>query len=148
MRIFPALFYFSPSFLGLFIFIPNFPQFWSNFLQGHYCLILGVFLDVFARFYFSCPPHLIHCQCCRSIRAHPRLSHCTRSLLLQCSQLSCRAWGRGARGKRGGCSPEPAARHSRSARVPQTVPNTGFPEQIQPESRRQSQIRFLLKRLG
>jgi len=116
------------SVFSLFLYFKsNFSQFLSNCMQGQFCLFLGVFLDGFARYYFSCPPHLIRCQCCRSIRAHSRLSHCTRSLLLQCRQLSCRAWGRGVRGKRGGFSPEPAVRHSRSARVSQTVPNTVFP---------------------
>ena len=128
VRLFIVTLFLCPIFLNL----------WPILCRVNFVCFLEFFLDSFARIYFSCPPHLIRCQCCRSIRTHSRLS--TRLLLLQCGQLSCRAWDRRVRGKRGGFSPEPAARHSRPSRVPQTIPKTVFPLQIQPESRKQSQI--------
>ena len=136
VRLFIVTLFLCPIFLNL----------WPILCRVNFVCFLEFFLDSFARIYFSCPPHLIRCQCCRSIRTHSRLS--TRLLLLQCGQLSCRAWDRRVRGKRGGFSPEPAARHSRPSRVPQTIPKTVFPLQIQPESRKQSQIWFFLEKLG
>jgi len=98
---------------------------------------LSVFGVFFCQIFTSCALFVMICfqfgcpSCAHSrlslVRGRLGIQSCTHPLLLtKCSQLSCRAWGRGARGKRRGFSPEAAVRQTPSARVTLTVPNLSF----------------------
>ena len=151
------------QFVGLF---RNLRLFFSNSFRFRKLLVVVVFSALRVLVVFFCQIFTSYalfltiwfqfgCPSC----AHPRLSlgwgrlgiqNCTHPLLLtKCSQLSCRAWGRGARGKRGGFSPEAAAHHSLSARVTLTVPNLCFSKKNSArESHWQSPSFFFSKQQG